>query len=93
MPLALSEEVLGPESPELVEGRKLPIRVEREETLERGRRLVVAKAGDTSCEAILDADGALSKARCTCSFFHKTRLRAGPCRHLIALRLHATRAN
>ena len=91
MPVALSEAVLGPEHPELAAGRKIALekRVEvlREEALPGGRRLYVFKALDTSAEAIVDADGAFKKARCTCSFFFKSRLRAGPCRHLIALKL------
>ena len=51
------------------------------------RRFLVAKVQGTSCEAVLDADDVYSKAKCTCSYFFKTRLRAGPCRHLLALRL------
>ena len=58
------------------------------EALPLGKRLFVAKVGGTSCEAVLDPDGQLSRARCSCSFFYKSRLRAGPCRHLMALKLH-----
>ena len=53
------------------------------------RRLIVAKAADTSCEAIFDADGGFTKAKCTCKHFRKFGIRAGPCRHLLALRLDA----
>jgi len=91
MPVALSEAVLGPEHPELAEGRKIArdkqVKVLREEALSGGRRLYVFKAMDTSAEAVIDADGAFKQAKCTCSFFFKSRLRAGPCRHLIALKL------
>ena len=91
MPVALSEAVLGPEHPELAAGKKIAlekkVQVLREEALPGGRRLYVFKALDTSAEAIVDADGAFKKAKCTCSFFFKSRLRAGPCRHLIALKL------
>ncbi len=59
----------------------------REEALSGGRRLYVFKALDTSSEAVLDADGTIRAAKCTCSFFFKNRLRAGPCRHLVALKL------
>jgi len=91
MPVALSEAVIGPEHPEVVAGRRIKdkIRILREETLSAGRRLLVAKAGDTSCEGILDADGRFTRAKCSCSYFYKNRLRAGPCRHLLALRLFA----
>jgi hypothetical protein len=51
------------------------------------KQLVVAKVKATSCEALFDHDGVISRAKCTCSFFHRMRLRAGPCRHLLALRL------
>ncbi len=59
----------------------------REEALPGGRRLYVFKALETSSEAVIDADGAILRAKCTCSFFFKNRLRAGPCRHLVALKL------
>jgi len=86
----LSEQVLGPDSPELSAGVALAgsVSLEREEALPLGKRLFVAKVGGTSCEAVLDPDGQLSRARCSCSFFYKSRLRAGPCRHLMALKLH-----
>ena len=92
MPFALSEAVLGPDHPELVEGRRIAamkggVKVIREEALAGARRLFVFQAQGTSCEATLDADGAFRGAKCTCSFFYKSRLRAGPCRHLIALTL------
>ncbi len=88
--VALSEAVIGPEHPELVAGRKIAeanqVKVERQEALAGGRRLYVFKAQETSCEAVVDADLAFKKAKCTCSYFFKSGLRAGPCRHLIALR-------
>ena len=91
LPFELNEQALGPESPEITEGIRLAanVLVEREEQLPQGKRLFVAKVQNTSCEAIVDADGQLGKARCTCSFFFKSRLRAGPCRHLLALKLNA----
>jgi hypothetical protein len=91
MPAALSAAALGPPPPEVAAAAALvpQVVIEREELMDT-RRLLVAKVGGTSCEAILDrasGDERLKRARCTCSFFHKSRLRAGPCRHLIALRL------
>jgi hypothetical protein len=91
MPVALSETVLGPEHPELAEGRKIAaakqVKVQREEAVSGGNRLYVFKAGETSAEAVVDSDGAFRKAKCSCSFFYKSRLRAGPCRHLVALKI------
>jgi hypothetical protein len=36
---------------------------------------------------LLNAEGQVSKAECTCLFFRKQGLKAGPCPHLVALRL------
>jgi hypothetical protein len=95
LPVALSEALLGPESPEIIEGRRLAggdgVHLVRDEDVGSGRRLLVAKVDGTSCEGILDADGGFTRAKCSCSFFHRTRLRAGPCRHLLALRGRAMR--
>ena len=89
MPFALSEAVLGPDHPELVEGRRLTksVKVLRQEALADGRRLFVFKVGDTPAECVVDADGAFKSAKCNCSYFFKNRLRSGPCRHLVALKL------
>ncbi len=90
----LGEALLGPEHPELVEGRKIAqtrgaVVIDRNELMAEGRRVVVAKVDRTSCEAMFDADLVIKKAKCACSFFHKSGLRAGPCRHLLALRMMA----
>jgi hypothetical protein len=90
MPVALSETVLGPENEELAASRRLvsekKVKLERDEPLAGGRRLLVAHVGDTTCEGVVDLDGAFRGAKCSCSYFYKNRLRAGPCRHLLALR-------
>lgn len=88
LPMPLSSAMLGPEPEEVVQGRRLAAETEITATdvLTKGT-LVVARAGGTSCEAMFDADGCFSRARCTCTFFRKMKLRGGPCRHLIALRL------
>ncbi len=89
MDVALSDSMLGPEPEEVVEGRALAreVRIERTEPV-AGKQLVIGKVKQTSCEAMIDSDGVISRAKCTCSYFHRMRLRAGPCRHLLALRLH-----
>lgn len=91
LPVALSDDVLGPESPEVVEGRRLfsenSVVLLRDEFPSPSRRFVAARVGDTHCEALFDPDGGVHRAKCTCSFFYKSRLRAGLCRHLLALRL------
>jgi hypothetical protein len=92
MPFALSEAVVGPEHPELAEGRKLArekrVKVKREEALAGGKRLYVFEAGSGISEAVIDADGMLRSTKCSCSYaFKNSGLRAGPCRHVVALRL------
>ncbi|MGE0549142.1 MAG: SWIM zinc finger family protein [Kofleriaceae bacterium] len=86
---ALSELVLGPEPEEIVEGKKLvsEVTIARREPA-GAKQLVAGKVNGTSCEALVDLDGVITRAKCSCSFFHRMRLRAGPCRHLLALRLH-----
>lgn len=90
MPVALSEAVLGPEPPELVEGRRLAgsVTVSGRGALANGT-LLTAEVGKRPCELLLDADGAIRRAKCDCSHFYTSGLRRGPCRHLIALRLWA----
>ncbi|MGC4119931.1 MAG: SWIM zinc finger family protein [Myxococcales bacterium] len=91
MPVALSEAVLGPEPDEVVQGKLLyfedQVKLGRPAKADGGRFKFTATAGNTSCEATFDLDGGLSKAQCTCSHFYKFKLRKGPCRHLLALKL------
>lgn len=93
MPVALSEAVVGPEPEEVRLGKVLAwkgaVKVLREEALSQARRLLVAEVQGMGCEAVVDLDGGFQKAKCGCSYFHRLRLRAGPCRHLLALRLRA----
>jgi hypothetical protein len=93
MPVALSEAVLGPEPPELANGKDLAreVAIARDEELPDRRRFLMATVRGTSCEGLVDPDGSFARAKCSCSFFHQNRLRAGPCRHLIALRMRALR--
>lgn len=94
MPAPLSTSVLGPEPPEVAASRELTAQVTivRDDRIDAGKRLIVAKVSGTSCEGLMDADGKFGRAKCSCSFFHRFALRAGPCRHLIALRTHIFRA-
>ena len=93
MPVALSEHVLGPEPEEVSQGKRLAaqgaVRLTRDELITGGRRLLQATIGKLECEAIVDLDGGFKNAKCECAHFYKFRLRAGPCRHLLALRLHS----
>jgi hypothetical protein len=96
MPFALADAVLGPESVEIVQGRLLAqardVKISRREAVEGGKSLVMAEVQGTRCEAIFDSDGVFKRAKCGCSHFYKNALRAGPCRHLLAMRLELTMA-
>ena len=89
---SLAEMMRGPEPTELVEGRKLfveaKIKVAEQKALSRGRTLYVANIGPARCEAIVDRDTVFQRAKCGCSHHRRFGLRKGPCRHLLALRLH-----
>jgi hypothetical protein len=91
LPVPLAEASAGPEGEEIIEAERIlaerGVVIERQEPAPSGRLLLVGKVAKTSCEALLDADGRFVRARCTCSHFHRNGLRAGPCRHLFALRV------
>lgn len=97
MPVALSESVIGPPSEELTVGiamfKRGGVTLERREVLPNARQLLIAQVKaegarvGTRCEAVFDADGGYSKAACGCDHFRQFRLKKGPCRHLIALKL------
>ena len=70
--------------------REGSVRLERSESIGSSRVLLSGTVGSTQCEALLDADGIFKKGQCNCSFFYKNRLRRGPCRHLLALKLKAS---
>jgi hypothetical protein len=54
----------------------------------RGRALSGEAAGENPA-AVIDPDGRLSQAECSCWFFGQNRLRKGPCAHLLAVRMLA----
>ena len=94
LPEPLGVELLGEPHPELSAAQRFmekgKVQVERSEPLAQGRVLIQGRVGKTHCEALLDGDGAYLKAQCSCSLFYKNKLKAGPCRHILALKLVAT---
>jgi hypothetical protein len=52
-----------------------------------GRVLVEAEKREYRPQLVLDDDGRVRKAECTCVFFRKHGLKEGPCVHLVALRM------
>jgi hypothetical protein len=86
MPPEIAIEIAVPENPESVASKTLVARVERDERLPSGLRVVVATVGSTRVEALFDVDGMFKRAKCNCSHFYKGGLKKGPCRHLLAVR-------
>jgi hypothetical protein len=93
MPVALSLEQMGQESPETAAARVLvaqrKVSLNRDERLDSGLRLLAGKVPDRPVELLLDSDGRMVRGKCTCSHHFKGGLRMGPCRHLQALRTAA----
>jgi hypothetical protein len=90
MPVALSLNVVGPESPETEAARQLvagrQVHLKRDERTASGLRVLAGQVPERPVEVVLDADGRILRGKCTCSHHHQYGLRRGPCRHLQALR-------
>ncbi|MBL9104630.1 MAG: SWIM zinc finger family protein [Myxococcales bacterium] len=52
-----------------------------------GKVVVESDRREYRPQLVLDDDGRVKSAECTCTFFRKHRLKEGPCAHLIALRV------
>ena len=93
MPMAVSIEQLGPESPETQAARELvarrTVKIKRDDKRADGMRILEGDSGGRPASLLLDADGRMLRGRCTCSHHFTGGLRRGPCRHLQALRLAA----
>jgi hypothetical protein len=94
MPLALGEAELGPENPELTASKELLLRKNAKmdsRTEAAGGVLVTGTAERKPVELFLNPDGLIKRGKCVCSHHYKFGIRAGPCRHLLALRTLAMR--
>ena len=91
MPVALSLEQVGPESPETEAARELvgKAKIASDKEQKEGLRALAGKVEGRTVEAVLDADGRIIRGKCTCSHHYQFGSRKGPCRHLQALRLVA----
>jgi hypothetical protein len=91
--VALGESMIGPEHPELVGAREAwrggRVKVQRDSAMDAGRRMLAGTVSGVKCEAVLDADGVIRKATCSCSYYFTSRMKKGPCQHLLALRMQA----
>jgi hypothetical protein len=90
MPVWISLNEIGGESPETDAGRQLvadgKVDLQRHEQTPSGLIVLAGQVPDRPVEAVLDADGRILRGKCTCSHHHQYKLRRGPCRHLQALR-------
>jgi len=90
MPMALGEAQMGPPNEELTASRELALRrkvvVDSRRELEGGAVLLEGKVEGKPVEMLVDADGLIRRGKCVCSHHFKSGLRAGPCRHLLAMR-------
>jgi len=95
LPQALGEAEIGPGSAELVASREIisqgRVAIDSRQEAPGGGSLIVGKAENKPLELLLDADGRIRRGKCVCGHHFKFGLRAGPCRHLLALRWLAQR--
>jgi hypothetical protein len=77
------------DSPEAEAAKRLvatgQVTVTRNETT-GGLRVIVGRAERRDVEVVCDADGRITRGQCNCSHYFRFKLRAGPCRHMQALR-------
>jgi hypothetical protein len=61
------------------------VRVTRDETV-GGLRALTGQVESKEIEVVCDPDGRVTRGQCNCSHYFRFKLRAGPCRHMQALR-------
>jgi len=90
LPQRLGEEEIGPEHPEWIGAQRLAHRRAipnmSVEAGPNGSTLLAGRVEGCNAECLLDADRAIKRGRCVCSYFRQYSLRNGPCRHMLALR-------
>jgi hypothetical protein len=90
LPMEVGAKEMGEPNPELVAALELIderlVTIESRESLPRDSVLVKGTAERLENEMILDGDGLIKRASCSCSHHKKYGIRRGPCRHLLALR-------
>jgi len=89
LPAQLALNQVKIDSPEAAAAKDIVARgrakVKRDETVS-GLRLIVGRADDRDVETVLDGDGKITRGQCSCSHYFRFKLRAGPCRHMQAIR-------
>lgn len=89
-PMPLGQAELGEPPQELAASRELlrrgEVKLSRRAEGPNGVDIIVGRYGRKELELALDRDGAVRRGKCDCSHHHRSGVRRGPCRHLLALR-------
>jgi hypothetical protein len=89
LPVESSIKQVRIDSPEAEAAKELvargQVKVTRDETV-AGLRAIVGKVEGKDIEVVSDPDGRITRGQCNCSHYFRFKLRAGPCRHMQALR-------
>ena len=89
LPVEASLKQVKIDSPEAEAAKELvrrgTVTVTRDETVS-GSRALVGRVEHRDVEAVCDSDGRIARGQCNCSHYYRFNLRAGPCRHILALR-------
>ncbi len=89
LPVELALKQVKLDSPEAEAARELVrwkrVKVTRDEDV-AGVRAVVGTVENRDVEIVCDPDDRITRGQCNCSHYFRFKLRAGPCRHMQALR-------
>jgi len=93
LPVGLSLKQVKLDSPEAEAARTLVaqgrVTLARDETVS-GVRVLAGRVENRDVEVVINADGKITRGQCNCSHYFRFKLRAGPCRHMQALRRRAS---
>jgi hypothetical protein len=96
LPVELSLAQVKLDSPETEAARAIlehkRVNITRNEKLPSGLRALAGTVENKKVEGVLDGDDSFIGGKCDCSHHFRFKLRAGPCRHLQALRTAASGA-
>jgi hypothetical protein len=93
LPVELSLKQVKLDSPEAEAAKELVrqgrVTFARDETVS-GLHILAGKVENREVEVVMNADGKVTRGQCNCSHYFRFKLRAGPCRHMQALRRKAS---
>ncbi len=93
LPVELSLKQVKLDSPEADAAKELVrqgrVIVAGDETVS-GLHVLAGKVENREVEVVMNADGKVTRGQCNCSHYFRFKLRAGPCRHMQALRRQAS---